>query len=76
MGKMKQYAEMSIEQKREYIVEMMQRVENVSETVVEVLRNPELAEHHVDALENLTNFTIAKAALNARLTMLEGWGKL
>ena len=72
MGKMKQTAEA----RRKETEQILEKVENVSETVVEVLRSPELAEHHEEAVAKLAGFTIAKAALNARLTMLDGWRKL
>lgn len=60
----------SIETRRQETVELMQKVENVTNDTVMYLRTPELEAHHADLIKKLTGLTIAKAALNARLTML------
>lgn len=66
----------SLEERRQETVELIQRVENVTNDTVMYLRTPELEAHHADLIQKLTGLTIARAALNAKLTMLyEGGGK-
>lgn len=66
----------TIQKRRQETVELIQRVENAAKTTTTHLRTPELEAHHADLIQKLTGLTIARAALNARLTMLyEGEAK-
>lgn len=66
----------SLEERRQETVELIQRVENAAKATTTHLRNPQTAPHHADLIQKLTGLTIARAALNAKLTMLyEGGGK-
>lgn len=66
----------TIQERKQETVELIQKVENVANDTVMYLRTPELEAHHADLIQKLTGLTIARAALNARLTMLyEGEAK-
>ena len=66
----------TIQERKQETVELIQKVENVTNDTVMYLRTPELEAHHADLIQKLTGLTIARAALNAKLTMLyEGGAK-
>ena len=66
----------SLEERKQEVANLIQKVENVTNDTVMYLRTPELEAHHADLIQKLTGLTIARAALNAKLTMLyEGGGK-